>query len=215
MTMEIKEQIDELARSTFEEIRRVENSYKEAELRRKETPQHNGVVTAEYAARAAQAEAEYLTAREAYRGLQRNLPGRVQENLAAIPREYAAEVAQQFAVDPSKLDLAALELLKSGIMKSGEYAAMMQEAQKSGNVTMARMIARYAAEAAEAAERKYGDGSPQARELRAVGYSGNIDPGAAALETFDGIAEIFNRCIGNPSMIDHWDELAGPLLDML
>jgi len=215
MNMEFREKIDELAHSTFEEIRRVEDDYKQAEQRRKETPQHNGVVSAEYAARAAQAEAAYLSAREAYRGLQRNLPGKVDEHLAAIRREYAAEVAQRFAVDPSKMDMAALELLKSGIMKAGEYSTMMQEAQKSGNVTMTRLIARYASEAAEAAERKFGEGSAQARELRAVGYAGNIDPGAAALQTFDNVAEILRRCVNNPSMIPHWDGLAGPLLDLL
>lgn len=213
--MSIREQIEEIARATFAEIERIENEYKNAEQRRKETPQRAGIVDAGYAAKAARAEADYLAAREAHNSMQRDLPGKARTKIAEIRREYAQEVARQFAVDPSKLDLAALELLKSGIMKPDEYAAMLQEAQRSGNTTMTRMIARYAAEAAEAAERKYGEGSPQARELRAVGYSGNTDPAAAALEIFDGVAEIVSRCINNPSMIPMWDELAAPLLEML
>ena len=211
----IRKQIEELTRSTFEEITRIENEYRQAEQRRKETPQRTGFVDAGYAAKAARAEADYLAARDSYNSMKRDLPGKSREKLAAIRREYAQEVAQRYAVDPSKLDMGMLELLKSGIMKPGEYSSMMEEAQKAGNTTMTRLIARYASEAAEAVERKYGDGSPQARELRAVGYSGNIDPGAAALEAFDGVAEIFNRCIGNPSMIPMWGELAEPLLEML
>ena len=213
--MQIREQIEEIARATFAEIERIENEYKSAELRRKETPQRVGIVNADYVAKAARAEADYLAARDALNNMKRDLPGKARTKIAEIRREYAQEVARQFAVDPSKLDMAALELLKSGIMKPVEFSSMMQEAQRSGNTTMTRMIARYAAEAAEAAERKYGDGSPQARELRAVGYSGDADPEAAALEVFDGVAEIFSRCIGNPSMIPMWDELAAPLLEML
>ena len=213
--MSIREQIEEIARSTFAEIDRIENEYKNAEQRRKETPQRVGIIDAVYAAKAARAEADYLAARDARNSMERDLPGKARSRIAEIRREYSQEVARQFAVDPSKLDMAALELLKSGIMKPAEYSSMMQEAQRSGNTTMTRMIARYASEAAEAAERKYGDGSTQARELRAVGYSGNTDPAAAALEVFDGVAEIFSRCIGNPSMIPMWDELAAPLLEML
>ena len=213
--MEIREQIEKFARSTFGEIERIENEYKNAEQRRKETPQRMGIVDPAYAAKAARAEAGYLAARDARNSMERDLPGKARTRIAEIRREYAEEVSRQFAVDPAKLDMAALELLKSSIMKPDEYSAMMQEAQKSGNTTMTRMIARYAAEAAEAAERKYGDGSPQARELRAVGYSGNTDPAAAALEVFDGVAEIVSRCINNPSMIPMWDELAAPLLEML
>ena len=192
--MSIREQIEELADSTFEEIGQIENAYKQAEQRRSETQQHKGVVSPEYAAKAARAEADYLAAREAYRGMQRNLPGKAQEKMAAIRREYAQEVARQFAVDPEKLDTAELELLKSGIMRPDEYRAMLEKEARAG---------------------KFGEGSAQARELRAVGYVGNIDPGAAALQTFDNVAEILRRCVNNPGMIPHWDGLAGPLLDLL
>lgn len=215
MNMEFREKIDELAHSTFEEIRRVEDDYKQAEQRRSETPQHNGVVSPEYAAKAARAEADYLAAREAYRGMQRNLPGKAQEKMTAIRREYAQEVARQFAVDPEKLNAAELELIKSGIMRPAEYRAMLEKEASAGNATMVRLIANYAAKEAEAAAAKNGAGDDRARELRAISYMAKADPAGEALRTFDAVADVLMRCVNNPSMIPHWDGLAGPLLDLL
>jgi hypothetical protein len=213
--MSTKAKLLELAESVFDEIQRTEKAYYDAERRRNETPQRHGFVDAEYNARAMRAEADYLAARDAYNKMRRNLPENTRSRLAALRREYAQEVGQAFAVDPSKLDTASMELLKSGIMKPGEYTAMMEAAKKAGNVTMVRIIAKYAAEAAEDVAKKYGEGDQKARELRAVGYAGNIDPSAAALETFDHVGEILNRCANNSRMIAHWDELAGPLLKMM
>ena len=213
--MSIKDQINDLAQSTFEVIERTEQAFKTAEKQHNDTSPRNGFVDAEYAAKAARVEADYQAALAAYISMKRNLPGKVQGQLSQIRKEYAEAVARQYAIDPAKLDTNSLELLKSGIMKPAEYSAMMEAAKKDGNATMVRMIAKYAAEAAEAAARKNGENSQQARELRMVGYSGNIDPGKAALETFDHIGEIFRRCVNNPAMIKHWDGLAGPLLDML
>ena len=213
--MSIREQIEELADSTFEEIGQIENAYKQAEQRRSETQQHNGVVSPEYAAKAARAEADYLAAREAYRGMQRNLPGKAQEKMAAIRREYAQEVARQFAVDPEKLDTAELELLKSGIMRPDEYRAMLEKEARAGNATMVRLIANYAAKEAEAAAAKNGAGDDRARELRAISYMAKADQAGEELRTFDAVSDVLMRCVNNPGMIPHWDGLAGPLLDLL
>ena len=213
--MSTKAKIAELAASTFDEIQRIEREYSEAERRRHETPQRLGSVDAGYNAKAMQAEADYLAARDAYNKMRRKLPDTMRRKLAEIRREYANEVEEAFAVDPAKLNAPAMELLKSGIMKPSEYSAMMAAAKKDGNAIMTRMIAKYAAEAAENAAKKYGEGDPRARELRAVGYVGNIDPGAAALDTFDHVAEILNRCTNNSAMIKRWDELAGPLLERI
>ena len=212
--MSIKDQINDLAQSTFEVIERTEQAFKTAERQRSDTPPLNGL-GAEYSAKAAQAEAEYQAALTAYTSMKRNLPGKVRGQLSQIRSEYAQAVAQQYAIDPAKLDTNSLELLKSGIMKPAEYSAMMTAAKKDGNTTMIRMIAKYAAEAAEAAAKKNGEGSQQARELRSVGYSGKIDPAKEALDTFDHVTDIFRRCVNNPAMIKHWEGLAGPLLDRL
>lgn len=213
--MSYKEQIEALARETFTELMAKKEAYDKAESRKRDFPQRGGLVNADYQAKAARAQADFLEAQEAWRATQRNLPGRALEQLAAIRRDYEKEMTKRFAVDPAKLDTASLELLKSGIMKPGEYSAMFNRAAQDGNITMTRMIAKYAAEAAEAAAKKYGENSPQARELRMIGYSGNLDPAKDCMNTFDGVTEIFRRTVDNPAMISHWDELTTQLLDML
>ena len=213
--MDISTQINELAASTFEEIQRIEKEYHDAEEKRKETPQRTGWVDAAYQAKAMKAEAEYLAAKDAYNSMRRNLPGKALDQLAAIRREYVKAVGQQFAVDPKQIDANALELLRSGIMKASEYSSMMENAKIQGNYTMVRLIARYAADAAEEISKKYGEGDPRARELRAVSYFGNKDPEADKLGTFDNLTEIFRRTVNNSAMISYWGELATPFLEML
>ena len=213
--MSYKEQIEALARETFTELLAKKEAYTTAEAKRRDFPQRGGLVDADYQAKAARAQADFLEAQEAWRATQRNLPGKALEKLAAIRREYAQEMAQRFAVDPSKLDTASLELLKSGIMKPGEYVSMFNRAAQAGNTTMTRMIAKYAREAGEAVAKKYGENDQAARELRAVGYTANIDPARAHLDAFDGVTEIFRRTVDNLGMISHWDELTAQLLEML
>ena len=213
--MSYKEQIEALARETFTELLAKKEAYTTAEAKRRDFPQRGGLVDADYQAKAARAQADFLEAQEAWRATQRNLPGKALEKLAAIRREYAQEMAQRFAVDPSKLDTASMELLKSGIMRPEEFASMFNRAAQTGNTTMTRVIAKYAAEAAEAAAKRYGENSSQARELRMIGYSGNLDPAKDHLDTFDGVVEVFRRTVDNPAMISHWDELTAQLLDML
>ena len=213
--MSYKEQIEALARETFTELLAKKEAYTTAEAKRRDFPQRGGLVDADYQAKASRAQADYLEAQEAWRATQRNLPGRALEKLAAIRRDYEKEMTKLFAVDPAKLDTASLELLKSGIMKPEEYASMFNQAANAGNVTMTRMISKYAAEAAVAAAKRYGENSPQARELRMIGYSGNLDPAKDRMDTFDGVVEIFRRTVDNPGMISHWDELTAQLLEML
>ena len=209
--MTIKEKIEALAHSTFEEIQRTEARYKAAEEARRSTPIRYGVVDAEYQAKATRAEADFQEAKNARTMMQRNLPYKAREALAAIRQEYVAEVQARFAVDPAKLDQASLELLKSGIMKPSEYRAMFDRAVKTGNTTMTRIISKYAAEAAN----HYDAADPRASELRIIGYEGNSDPASEALSTFNGVAEIFSRTIDNPGIIKDWDSLAGRMLDLL
>lgn len=210
--MSTKAKLLELAEETFKEIQRVESAYQDAERRRNATPQRFGYVDADYNAKAMRAEADYLAAKDAYNKMRFNLPDATRSKLAALRREYAQEIGQSFGVDPAQIDAGAIELLKSGIMKPAEYAHMMKTAQAAGNSTMIRLIAKYAAEAADAAAKKYGVGDQRAAILQALAYEGNTDPGAAVMQNFDAVADIITRCTNNSGMIKHWDELAGPLL---
>jgi len=204
--MSIREQIETLARETFEEIQRTDKALKNAELKKR---------TASDGVKLARAEADYQEAMKAHHDAKANLPFKVENQMRAIRQRYADELAQRYAVDPAKLDAASLELLKSGIMKPSEYAAMMETARKSGNATMMRMVAKYAADRATEIAAKDGAGSTEARELRMVGHAGNADPAGAALKNFDVVNDVLRRCVTNHAMIGHWDELAGPVLETL
>lgn len=213
--MNIKDSINDLAASTFEEIQRVEKEYREAEIRRRETPVRNGIMDAEYATKAYKAETDYKAAEAAYKSMKQSLPNNTASKLSQLRREYAQEVGRAFAADPKKIDAAAVELLKSGTMKAGEYASMLDTAKKNGNATMVRIISKYAGEAAVEASKKYGETDQRSMVLRAVASMGGDDPAAAHLDTFDKVASIFNRCVNNPAIIGHWNELADPLIDRL
>ena len=57
---------DALANETFTEYTVTKRRFEAAERKRAETPVKHGLVSAEYAVRAAKAEADYLEAREKY-----------------------------------------------------------------------------------------------------------------------------------------------------
>ena len=137
--MSIREQIEALARETFEEIQRTDKALKNAELKRR---------TAGDGVKLARAEADYQEAMKAHHDAKANLPFKVENQMRAIRQRYADELAQRYAVDPKALDAASLALLQSGIMRPSEYAAMLETARKSGNATMARLVAKYAADRA-------------------------------------------------------------------
>lgn len=204
--MSIRTEIETLARETFEEIERTEKALKDADMKKK---------TAGDAVKLARADADYKEAMKANHDMKVNLPFKVENQMRALRQQYADELAQRYAVDPAKLDAASLELLKSGIMKPSEYAAMMEKARESGNATMLRLVAKFAADRAAEIAAKDGAGSVEARELRMVGHAGNADPAGAALKNFDVVNDVLRRCVNNHAMIDHWDNLTGPVLETL
>lgn len=213
--MTIREKIEELARSTFDEMQKTEGAYKKAKAAKEALSLHTGPADAEYMAKAARAEADFQEAELAVINMKRKLPQMAEEKLAAIRREYAAELMTRFGIDPAKLDQASLELLKSGIMKPSEYRIMFDKAARDENVTMTRVIAKFAAEAYPDIAKKYGENDNRARELRMIGYKGNLDPAAEKLDAFDRVSDTFHRTLNNSAMIKHWDGLAGPMIDLL
>lgn len=214
--MDIRESITELANEAFAHIEKIQSEYFSASQNIKGKPLDVHLANdKKIEAEVLQSKANYITAKNNYDSMMRTYPDQIRGRMAELRREYAKEVEKQFEIDPKSVDKASLELLKSGIMKPNEYSDMLKKAASNNNVTMVRLVAKYAEEASAEAEKKYGETSPQARELRAVGYSGNIDPAGEALKTFDNVTEILYRCTNNPYMISHWEELAYPLIEML
>ena len=208
----IRDKIEELAARTFAEILETEKAVtKAAAARRPRDPN----LTLEAQARAAQAEVAYQQAVQARISMRRKLPDAAMREMQTLRDRYAKELEAEFAIDPAKLDSRAMELLKAGVMRPAEYAAMLAKARAEGNHTMCRMVAKYAQEAAAVAKEKYGANDPQIEELRAVASAGNADPARTYLQNFDIVADTFRRCVNNPSMIGKWEMLTSEILDSL
>lgn len=196
--------VNEIARNAFQKYREAEAAYKRAEDQQRKYPQRHGIVDAAYAAQSARAYADFLTAKETFKRAQDEFRAHNAE-IADLRKQLAADLEAHYAADPAALDGNTLELLKSGVLKTGEYARMMDQAQSSGNHTMARMVAKYAGEAAK----QYNDNDTRARELRAIAYKVANSNGANTLARFDLMADVYNKATNNPYMIDSWDSLTG------
>lgn len=207
---EFVERADALAAETFDEYRVTKRRFEAAEKQRAATPVKSGLVSAEYAARAARAEADFLTAKEKFEAVKRGLPEKSRQ-LSAIREDFVAAVNDHFAADPSKLDKETLALLDSGILKPHEYERLMDRAEKDGNYTTMRIIASKAAEMADKAPTREGEAT-----LKAVAMRGRNADGADYIRAFDNcVVSLFERCLRNPSLYSSWDMLMKPVRDAL
>ena len=207
---EFVERADALAAETFDEYTVMKRRFEAAEKQRAATPVKSGLVSAEYAVRAAKAEADYLEAREKYETVKRGLPEKSRQ-MAAIRADFVAAVNDHFAADPSKLDKETLALLDSGILKPHEYERLMERAEKDGNYTMCRLISAKAGEMADKAPTREGEAT-----LKAVAMRGRNADGADYIRAFDvGVVSLFERCLRNPSLYSSWDMLMQPVKDAM
>lgn len=209
--------IDELARKAFEEYEAAAAELKKAEVAQSEFLQRMGkTMDTVKEAKRARAQADYLEAKEKMTRVKRDMDA-YNDSVAAIRRELAATVDAAFVVDPAQVDSAALELMKSGICGAADYEKLLHDAASSSNATMIRLIASYAAKAADSLKEKDGRISYDRREefsrLSAVGQQGAAYASRAKLQEFDALADAFKRTMRNPGMIDHWRELTGSIIE--
>lgn len=203
--------LNDVAQAAFAERLEAEDAFKKAEAKHRS---FSRVPVNDYdkQAQAARAKADYLEAESKLRAVKWNMDSHISE-ANAIRNELAAAVGDAFSADPEALDMPTLELLKSGVLKSGEYARLANRAAQAGNVTMLRMIGKYASEAAEETAKQYGMGDHVAKELRAVAYECNRHTGKDHLEAFDAMIDIFRRCMKNPGLIPSWAEFTDPIIN--
>lgn len=201
---------DALADETFTEYTLTKRRFEAAERKKAETPVKHGLVSAEYAARAAKVEANYLEAKEKFEAVKRGLPEKSRQ-MQAIRGDFVAAVSDHFAADPAKLDKATLSLLDSNILNPREYEKLMANAEEDENYTMMRLIAAKAAEAADKAPTREGEAI-----LKAVAMRGRNADGADYVKAFDaGVVGLFSRCLRNPALYSSWDKLMQPVRDAL
>lgn len=205
---------DAIAREAFREYKAAEDKYNKAHEAVKLYPERGGMVSADYAAKAARARADMIEAQNEYNQAIERLRSRC-DDIKGVRNRLVADVADHYAADPSKMDSNTVELLRSGILKADEYKRLMNKAKADGNNTMARVIGKYAMSAADADEKENGEDSRTARELRAVSYLGNQDSSDAVIQTFDVIQEAYTRTANNPAMLDAWDELTHNAIENL
>lgn len=206
--------VNTIAKQAFEKFRKAEAAYKRAEDQQRKYPQRQGIVDAEYAAQSARAYADFMQAKADIKRAKEEFSAHNVE-IAALRRQLVADLDAHYAADPAALDSNALELLKSGVLKPSEYARMMEQAQSSGNHTMARMVGKFAADAAASLGKQYGENDKRVMELRAISYRAGENNGANTLAAFDLMANVFQRATNNPYMIDSWDSLTGEVAEKM
>ena len=204
--------LDEQARAAFKAYRDAEAAYKKAEQKAREYPQRNGMVNADYAAKSARAQADFLEAKQAFDAARRAFRDS-DTQFNGMRRELAAAIDDAYSADPAQLDTATLELLKSGILTGSEYAKLLEQAKAASNPTMVRMIGRYAGEAAKARGESHGMNDREATALRMAEYNSRSYTGGDRLQAFDNMVELYHRCTNNPAMIDHWDEFTAETVE--
>lgn len=204
--------LDEQARAAFKAYRDAETAYKKAEQKAREYPQRNGMVNADYAAKSARAQADFLEAKQAYETARRTFR-ESDTQFNAMRRELAAAIDDAYSADPSALDMATLELLKSGILTGAEYVKLLRGAQDANNPTMVRLIGHYAGEAAQARAESHGMHDPDVSAMRIAQNESRTYTGGDRLEAFDNMVSLYERCIRNPSMIDHWDRFTAETVE--
>ena len=200
-------QINDIAAEAFKEYAAAETAYKNAESKKNAYPRRNGLGY-EYDAKVARYAAEYAEALAAYDKFRKTGFYGYRQRMDEVRKEFVAAVESHFTADPAALDMATLELLKSGILSAAEYNRLMDKAINDNNHTMARMIGQHAKAAAENAIDR-----DTATALRSVSYKSNGMNGSNYVEAFDFVTGLYDRCSRNPALYSKWDELAGEVIE--
>lgn len=206
------QQADEAAKAAFKVRQEATERMNKAEETRRAYPKRAGLVSDEYLAKSARAEADYMEAKENLRAANEHVQS-VGERMREIRRALAADLEKHYRADPSAIDAETLELLKSGILKPSEYSALYDKAEAAGNYTMQRLIGKYAQDAADAPDAKQRYTAEEASTLRIIGNDSRNVNGAEYLQGFDVIADVYNRCVRNPGLERKWDMLTNEVID--
>lgn len=191
---------DIIARGVISDFEKAERREREAQDKLKQYPQRAGIVSPEYQAEQAKANAEYLDAKLAMNKLKQDRPAQAMKAIKELRGELEKALFDTFAPRASAVDMQCVELLNSGVLTDNEYLYLVQDALNNGNYTMARMIGHKAEQLAN--DRPH----EEAITLRHAAQIGKQDHSAPYLETFDNLTDIFTRCVNNPGIMDRWGE---------
>ena len=207
--------LDTIATEAFDAYQLAQTRLQAAEAAAKQYPKRENPMPADYEIARTKAEAELAEARKAADVAKDGL-SKGSSSIAALRRELAADVDRVYSADPAALDSATLELLKSDILRPGEYARLLKGAQEAGNITMQRLIGKYAFDKAEAEAAAGGQYTDAVKELRQVSYAAKATTGAEHLERFDYMADVYNRAVNTPALAgltDRWSKLTAEVIE--
>ena len=128
------------------------------------------------------------------------------------------EVQASKCVDPTAVDAAGVELMKSGILTPDDYYSLAEK--YDGNVTMLRLLSKYAADAATDADNRKDRAALTVLSRECANGTGKT------LKAWDDLMTTVNYCSGRggtcrrqqtPGVVAHmgewWDELSGEIIE--
>lgn len=208
--------VNEIAITTREQVQKAQTALDDADAVAKRFPvRYSEAVSDEYLERSHDAAASLARAKTALEKMRRNLPVEVETLISAVRGEFMEAVTASFAANPAQIDAATMELLRLGIMTPMEYKKALTDALESENPTMARIVAKFALDAAQADEAAAGTDTPTSRELRAVAAMGAMSDGSGLVAAFDGMAQTLKMCVENYPLFDQWEALTAPFAAQL
>ena len=190
--------LDMIVREALGEIEKAEKAEREAKRNFDKYPDRAGM-SPDYAADQARAKANHIEAAAALKATRQNVPDQARQEMRELRGKLETALFEGFAARPDAVDMQAVALLNSGILKPQEYVYLVREALDKGNYTMARMIGQAAED-----EAKKTDSTEAAPVLRVAAMEGKKDFSAHYLRAFDDLVDIANRCLNNPAIADQW-----------
>lgn len=137
---------------------------------------------------------------------------------ADLRRALEKEVQESKCVDPTAVDAAGVELMKSGILTADDYYSLAEK--YNGNVTMLRLLSKYAADAATDADNRKDRAALTVLSRECANGTGKT------LKAWDDLMTTVNYCSGRggdgsrrqtPGVVAHmgewWDQLSGEIIE--
>lgn len=137
---------------------------------------------------------------------------------ADLRRALEKEVQASKCVDPTAVNAAGVELMKSGILTADDYYSLAEK--YDGNVTMLRLLSKYAADAATDADNRKDRAALTVLSRECANGTGKT------LKAWDDLMTTVNYCSGRggdgsrrqtPGVVAHmgewWDELSGEIIE--
>ena len=137
---------------------------------------------------------------------------------AELRSALAKEVQASKCVDPTAVDAAGVELMKSGILTPDDYYSLAEK--YDGNVTMLRLLSKYAADAATDADNRKDRAALTVLSRECANGTGKT------LKAWDDLMTTVNYCSGRGgsgnrrptpgvtlSMGEWWEQLSGEIIE--